>query len=201
MPSTAIKRLGPAVLLALLGAGVSPGALAADSKQAPRFVHDPVLGLRLPAAAIKVEPLAQDIRALCEQMADNANWTGSQWLFGKVQESAGQQSGATYYLTNGYFRRIHPKAREGRYYQPDDGGGLYRVADGVCSGDPARETFAVRDPKQIPREVLQQLAQDLAARLVRAVGGEERLRAEIKKQRVDFKRLSPELQEAFRPYF
>jgi hypothetical protein len=40
-----------------------------------------------------------------------------------------------------------------------------------------------------------------AARTVKAFGGADRLRAEIKNQRIDFDRLSPELQEAFKPYF
>lgn len=67
--------------------------------------------------------------------------------------------------------------------------------------DPADESFETRDPNQIPLPILRQLAQDLAARLVRAVGGKDKLRAEIKNQRIDFDRLSPELQEAFKPYF
>jgi hypothetical protein len=67
--------------------------------------------------------------------------------------------------------------------------------------DPADESFEARDFDQTPLPILQQLARDLAARLVRAVGGPEKLRAEIKNQRIDFDKLSPELQEAFKPYF
>ncbi len=67
--------------------------------------------------------------------------------------------------------------------------------------EPADESFEVRDFDQIPLPILQQLARDLATRLVRAVGGPDKLRAEIKSQRIDYERLSPELQEAFKPYF
>jgi hypothetical protein len=49
--------------------------------------------------------------------------------------------------------------------------------------------------------MLKALAFDFAARTVKAFGGADRLRAEIKAQRIDFNSLSPELQEAFRPYF
>jgi hypothetical protein len=46
-----------------------------------------------------------------------------------------------------------------------------------------------------------ELGRDLAARTVRALGGPDRLRAEIKHQRIDFNSLPKELQEAFAPYF
>jgi hypothetical protein len=53
----------------------------------------------------------------------------------------------------------------------------------------------------VPDRVLKDLARDLAAQTVKAFGGPDRLRAEIKSQRIDFDALSPELQEAFKPYF
>lgn len=192
MSSTVIKRLCAAAVLAAAGAA----AFAAESSRPPAFVQDPVLGLRLPVAKLKLDAVAEDVRALCEQMADNETWTGRQWTFGVVKAPT-----VTYYLANGYFKRLHPQRGQRQYYQPDrGGGGLYQVADGKCKGDPARDTFEVRDPKQIPHEVLQQLANDLVARLESAAGGSARLRAEIKKQRIDLRKLSPELQEAFKPY-
>ncbi|NHZ98884.1 hypothetical protein [Massilia sp. CCM 8734] len=191
MSSTVIKRLCAAVVFAALSAVAG----AAESRHAPTFVADPMLGLRLPVARLKLDPVPDEIRALCEQMADNETWTGRQWIFGVAKSPT-----ATYYLANGYFKRRHPQRGQGRYFQPDEGG-VYQVADGKCSGDPARETFAVRDPKQIPHEVLQQLAADLVARLVQAAGGGDRLRADIKKRKIDFDQLSPEMQEAFKPYF
>ena len=104
------------------------------------------------------------------------------------------------FLVNGYSKRRHPKPNQRPYLQSVNGG-VYKVSGTQCNGDPARETFEVRDPQQIPREVLQQLAQDLVTRLARATGGAQRLRAEIKKQHIDFDHLSPEIQEAFKPYF
>jgi hypothetical protein len=192
MSSTVIKRFCAAFVLAALGAA----ACAAESSRPPAYVQDPVLGLRLPVAGLKLDPVPDDLRALCEQMADNENWTARQWTFGVATSPA-----ATYYLANGYFKRRQPQRGERQYYQPDQGGGgVYQVADGTCKGDPARETFDVRDARQIPPEVLQQLASDLVARLEAAAGGAGRLRAEIKKQRIDLRKLSPELREAFKSY-
>lgn len=193
MSSIAIKCLLAAGLFVALGADAG----AAQAGHAPRFTQDPVLGLTLPTAGARLEPVPDAVRALCVQMADNDNWTARQWVFGKATDAA---TASTYYLVGGYFKRRHPTSGEGLYLQPEDGG-LYRVKDEQCSGDPARESFAVRDPKQVPPEVLRQLAADFAARLARAAGGEERLRSEIKRRHLKFGMLSPELQEALRPYF
>lgn len=85
-------------------------------------------------------------------------------------------------------------------YEPTTRGGLMAVTGNKCEGDPADE--AMHAPSdEVPLPILKQLARDLAARLVRAVGGPDKLRAEIKNQRIDFNQLSPELQEAFKPYF
>jgi hypothetical protein len=78
---------------------------------------------------------------------------------------------------------------------------LISVTDNKCEGDPADESFDARDFNDIPQPIFQKRARDLAARLVRAVGGPDRLRAEIKNQRIDFDQLSPELQEGFAPHF
>lgn len=196
MSSTVIKRLCKRLCAAVVLASAGAGAFAAESSRVPTFVQDPVLGLRLPVAKLKLDPVAEDIRALCEQMADNETWSGRQWTFGVAKSPT-----TTYYLANGYFKRLHPQRGQRQYYQPDNGGGgVYQVADGKCKGDPARESFEVRDPKQIPHEVLQQLASDMVARLENATGGSERLRAAIKKQRIDLRKLPPELQEAFKAY-
>jgi hypothetical protein len=191
MLSTVINSLGIAVVAAVLNAS----AVAAESNRVPKSVYAPVLHLRLPIATAKLELISEEIRAMCIQMADNESWTGQQWVFGvtKYRET-------TYYLVNGYFKRRNPKSSEHMYLQPDDGG-VYRISDNKCEGDQARETFDVRDPKQIPREVLQQLADDLVIRLARAVGSKDRLRTEITTQHIKFETLSPEMQVAFKPYF
>ena len=81
-------------------------------------------------------------------------------------------------------------------YEPATRGGLMSVTGNKCVGDPADESFEARDFNDIPQPIFQQLARDLAARLVRALGGPNQLRAEIKNQRIAFDKLSPELQEA-----
>ncbi len=78
---------------------------------------------------------------------------------------------------------------------------MYVVRGQDCGGDPAREVFEVSDFEQIPKSVLEQLARDSETRLVRAFGGESRLRAEFKKQRITPDRLTSELAIAFKPYF
>lgn len=189
MPSIVIK------ILCITAAVLSASAAAQEVERPPQFVHDPVLGLRLPAARLRLDPVPENIRALCEQMADNATWTARQWIFGVAKYPA-----TTYYLVNGYSKRRNAEAGERLYIQFSEGG-LYKISRGQCDGDSARETFDVRDPKQIQREVLLKLARDLATRLARQTGGADRLRTEIENQRIDFQQLSPELQEAFRPYF
>lgn len=187
MPSTAIRFL---ILMALLNAKAS----ASESNHRPSSVRDPVLNLSFPMKIVALEPFPAEIRSLCVQMADNDRWVGHQWLFGVAKHS-----NSTYYLASGYYERPNPEPMQKRYFQPD-GGGLYRVTDGKCSGDPAGEVFHVRDPAQIPLEVLEQLARDLVSRLEHAAGGPALLRAELTKQRVNFQTLSRELKEAFKPY-
>lgn len=191
MLSTAIKGRCVAGLFALLCATAG----AQESNRPPQFLRDPILGLRLPTAGAKLEPLPEDVRALCEQIADTETWATRQWIYGVAKHST-----TTYYLVNGYSQRRNPKPGQRLYFQHIDGG-VYKLSGTECNGDPAGEAFAVRDPKQIPREVQQELAQDLVTRLVRAAGSAQRLRAEIKRQRIDFHRLSPEMQEAFKTYF
>jgi hypothetical protein len=76
------------------------------------------------------------------------------------------------------------------------------ITGNKCSAEgPARDVFEAQDFNVTPQPVLQQLARDLVTRLARAFGGADRLRAEIKNQRIDYDQLSPELQEVFKPYF
>jgi len=191
MSSTVTKKL----LAALLFAAVVNGADAAPSKHPPRFLQEPVLGLRLEVAGLKLDPLPEDVRAMCGQVADDETWTGRVWIVAQAKDAA-----ATYYVLAGYFKRRHPGPGES-LYDTDSQGGVYTIKGSKCGGDPAREVFDVRDFDEIPQAVLQQLANDLATRLIKAYGSPDRLRAELKGQRVDFNQLSPELQVAFKPYF
>jgi hypothetical protein len=191
MPSTVTKNLLATLLFAVLcgRAGASP------SNHPPRYLQEPVLGLRLEIAGLKLDPLPEDVRAMCEQVADDETWTGRVWIVAEAKDAA-----TTYYLLAGYFKRRHPEPGQS-LYDTDSQGGLYTITGTKCGGDPAREVFDVRDFNATPQPILQQLARDLAARLVRAEGSPDKLRAEIKSQRIDFNQLSPELQEAFKPYF
>jgi hypothetical protein len=68
------------------------------------------------------------------------------------------------------------------------------------------DAFGTPDPDDecdhtVPAPILRELARDLVVQTVRASGGPDRLRAEIKNQRIDFDALPPDIQRAFRPYF
>ncbi|MGZ7030066.1 MAG: hypothetical protein ACXVG9_12130 [Terriglobales bacterium] len=197
MPCTVISRLAAVSLLA-----ISASAAASGSDQPPRFLNVPVLGLRLPLDRLNVDKLPEDIRATCSQIADDELYTGQVWVFGKVKDAA-----ATYYILTGIFKRRSPDPeRERRLYERWDTGAVFTVKADKCGGDEAVETFEVHDPNaemngNVRDPILRELARDLAARTVRAFGGPDRLRAEIKNQRIDFNRLPSDLQEAFKPYF
>ncbi|MEW7849413.1 hypothetical protein AB2N08_11995 [Massilia aurea] len=186
MLSTATKR----AVLSFLFTIANGAALAGDHP--PRYVIEPALGLRLDAG-IKLESLPDEVSSLCSR--DNENWIHYERVFARAHDAA-----TTYYVVSGYSKRRNPEAGQS-LYEPIVRGGLYAITGNSCMDDPADESFLARDVNQTPLPILQKLARDLAARLVQAVGGPDQLRAEIRNQRIDFDRLSPELQDAFKPYF
>jgi hypothetical protein len=195
MPSTVISRFAVTALFAL-----STMAAAANSDKPPRFLSVPVLGLRIPLDRIKLEPFPEDLRVNCPQLHDPELYTSRVWIFGQARNAA-----STYYVLSGYSKRLNKEPDQKTYEYWDDGA-VYSVTGTKCGGDGAEETFEVHDPNadndgNVPIPMLKILALDMAARTVNAFGGADRLRAEIKAQRIDFNRLSPELQEAFKPYF
>lgn len=195
MPSIAISRISAALLFA-----ISTTAAAAQSDKPPRFLTVPVLGLRLPLEKINVEAFPEDLRVKCGQLYDQELYTSRVWIFGRARDAA-----STYYVLTGYFKRLHLEPGQ-KLYEHWDNGAVYTVTGAKCGGDDAGETFDVRDPNaandgNVPIPILKLLALDLAARTVKAFGGADQLRAQIKAQRIDFNALSPELQDAFRPYF
>jgi hypothetical protein len=197
MPCTVISKLAAAALLA-----ISATAAASSSDQPPRSLTVPVLGLRLPLDRLNVDKFPEDVRATCGQIADDELYTGQVWIFGRAKDAA-----STYYVLTGIFKRRSPDPTgERRLYENWDSGLVFTVKGDKCGGDDAVETFQVHDPDadndgNVPIPVLRELARDLAARTVRAFGGPDRLRAEIKNQRIDFNQLPSDLQEAFKPYF
>lgn len=191
MPFTATRT----VLAILLSASLASGAKCAPGDHPPRYLQEPVLGIRLQMEGLKLAPLPENIRALCGQIADDETWMGRMWILAEAEDAT-----TSYYVLAGYFKRRHPGPRL-PLYDTGSQGGFYIIRQNKCGGDPARDTFDVRDFEQTPQAVLQQLAHDLAAKLIRALGGADRLRSEIRNQHIDFEQLSPELQGAFAPYF
>jgi len=195
MPSIAIKRLTTAALFA-----ICTTAAATGSNKPPSFLTVPVLGLRLPLERINLEPFPEDQRAMCGQIEDNEVHTAQVWVFARAQDTA-----STYYVLAGYFKRRNPESDQ-RLYEFWNNGAVFTIQDRKCGGDDAADTFKVHDPNanndgNVPDPILQDLAHDLAARTVQALGGPDRLRAEIKRQHIDFHSLPEELQKAFSPYF
>jgi hypothetical protein len=153
----------------------------------------------LPLDRIKVETFPEEIRVKCGQIEDEYR-TSRLWIFGRAKDAA-----KTYYVLTGYSKRLNREADQ-RLYEYWSDGVVFTVQGDKCGGDGAEETFEVHDPNadndgNVPIPMLKALALDMAARTVKAFGGADRLRAEIRAQRIDFNRLSPELQEAFKPYF
>lgn len=191
MQCTATKKFVVSMALAVASAALG----AAEYSHPPKFLIEPVLGLKVERSDARLDPLPEHVRRLCAQMADNDMWTARQWIFGSASSD-----GKTYYLVNGYFMRRHPTRGQHRYHQPDQGG-MYIVSGSDCGGDPARDVFDVRDFEEIPKAVLDQLADDLVTRLIRVYGSADRLRAQLRQQGIESKQLTPELQRAFKPYF
>jgi hypothetical protein len=196
MSSTVTKGWVLAALFA-----ISAAAAASSSNQPPRYLSVPALGLRLPLDRLNVDLFPDDIRTTCVQIADDEQYTGRVWNFGQAKDAA-----STYFVLTGYFKRRSPDAKR-QLYEIWDDGAVFTVRGVKCGGDQhASETFNARDPNadntgNVPIPILRELALDLATRTVRASGGADKLRAAIIAQRIDFDTLSPELQEAFRPYF
>lgn len=197
MPFTVIKLLAVAVLSA-----VSLSAAASSSDKPPGFLTVPVMGLRLALDRLDADKFPEDIRARCDQIADDDLYTGQVWIFGKAKDAA-----SDYYLLTGMFkRRSSDPTRERRLYENWDNGVVLSIQGGKCGGDDAVETFATSDANadnngNVPDSILRELARDLVVRTVRAFGGPTQLRLQIKQQRIDFNQLPPALQEAFKPYF
>lgn len=195
MPSTAIKRIATTALFA-----ISTAASASGSDKPPHFLTVPVLGLRVPLEQINVEPLPEHIREKCPQLYDEQRYTAHMWIFGRAKDAA-----SSYYVLAGYYKRSNPGPGR-QQYEFAEQGTVFTVTGDKCGGDGAEETFGSHDPNadndgNVPDRVLKVLAVDLAARTVKAFGDPDKLRAQLKAQRVDVKALPPELQEAFKPYF
>jgi hypothetical protein len=195
MPSTGTRTILAAILFA-----ISAAAAATGSNQPPRFLTVPVLGVRVEVAGLKLDPFPEDLAVNCGQISDPERYTAHMWIFGKAKDA-----GSTYYILAGYYKWRNPEPGQ-RLYDVSDYGIVLTMRGNTCGGDEAGDAFGTPDPNadndgNVPAPILRALARDLAARTVRAFGGPDRLRTEIKNQRIDFNSLPQQLQEAFAPYF
>ncbi len=169
---------------------------SAQAKEgAPSVLQEPVLGLRLPVSKLRLSALQNEIKNKCTALADNERWKGHLWVYASTKDAAG-----TYYVVGGYYERSHPQPGQSRY-QLDTTGAVFQIAGETCIGyGGAKEVFDARYFEETPQPILQKLAIDLAARLARALGSPDRLRTELRNQRIAPDQLSPELLEAFKIY-
>jgi len=163
----------------------------------PRILRDPLMELRYEHAKIRFEPLSMQAIAGCSTLANDEHSSGVHFVFAK----AGDASGWTYYLLNGYDVRKRPGPPDLLEYSTGGHGLIVRTRGPECLviDNDARETF--RDPvfnEEYPEDVHQRLAIDFADRLATAFGGKEPLRVQILKQRVDLDMLPDELRHAFK---
>jgi len=190
MLPTAIKRLVIAVSLAAVC------SMAHAKDKPPGVLQEPVLGLRLPIAKLRLNALSDEIGNKCEALADNEKWKGRLWVYATAKDAAG-----TYYVVGGYYERPYPKQDQARYYL-DTSGAIFQILGETCIGyGAAKEVFDARYFEEIPQPILQKLASDLAVQLARGLGGADRLIVELRNQHIDFNQLSPELQKAFKTHF
>ena len=103
MPSIATKRAVLAAVVTLASAVASAG------DKPPRYVVEPVLGLRLDAG-IKLEALPADVSTLCSR--DSENWIYHERIFARAQNAA-----TTYYVASGYAQRRNPNPGQSLYSQ------------------------------------------------------------------------------------
>ena len=168
-------------------------ALAADP--APRILREPVLGLHYERAQVKFDRLPPQPLANCETLADNEYRTGEWYVYGKTRDA----SGRTFYVTGGYEEWLDGRPAHRKFDTEDLGLVVYADSQSCEPGDPARDTFDQRGFDDIlTPSILKQLAVDVVRRLERAFGGPDRLRLELRNQRVDLDTLPPELRDAMK---
>lgn len=192
MLSIAIKNTVVGTVLACFCIATASAAIFIGKKP-PRYILDPLIGLRV-AANAKLDALPKALVALCNRDPADTTSKAHLWIFARASDTR-----ATYYLLSGY-SEVRKSPSDAPLYDVMERGGMYVVANGKCVADPADEYYQA-PTEEVPLPVLHDLARDLAARLVRAAGGTDRLRTELINQRIDFDTLPPVVQEAFRPYF
>ncbi|WP_295996195.1 hypothetical protein [Rugamonas sp.] len=191
MSSTGLSRTVAISFFAFMS-----GAVTAAAPASPATLRDPVLGLRYEVATADFDLMPKDVLAKCPTLS-NAHIENTDWIYALARDE-----GRTYYIIAGYGMLLHPSPPEFRRYVAYDLGTVFAVEGDECVifGE-AGETFDARYFQEISQQVLLKLANDSAARLARAFGGADRLSAQMHRQHVALGKLSPELNEAFAPYF
>ncbi|MES2298914.1 MAG: hypothetical protein V4582_17850 [Pseudomonadota bacterium] len=183
-----------ATLIAVLALATSK-ATCNGLDDPPTILQVPVLDIRYEIAATNFEALPADITDLCDT---DHEYRGRYFIFANIRDGA-----RSYYLIGGYGVRPPPELPGHPRYYPYDFGTVYFIEGKRCEevGDaiPVFEDGATE--QDLSQSTLTRLAKDFAVRLEHGFGGKDRLRAELRNQHVDFKRLTTELQKAFYPYF
>lgn len=190
MLSTALSRIVIALPL------VFAAGAAVSTDQAPRTLRVPVVGMQYVVASMRFEPLPVEVQRKCPTLADDENMRGMFWIYASAREGL-----RTYYLVGGYGIRSHPEAPTFPRYDTLDSGIVFRIDGEECVifGD-AKEVFETRYLVETPQPILQELAANLASRLVQLVGGKDALTAALRRQHLNPAAVSPELRGAFAPY-
>lgn len=181
------------IVAAALAGCASCSVLAAAP--GPLVLTEPVLGLRYETSRVKFDPLPAHALTNCETMRDNEYGKGV-WF---INAQATDSSGRTYYVSGGYDIRTETPGR----YETAGLGAVFFTDRGSCTYiDIARAVFDDRIfNDELPEAVLRLLAADVAKRLVKAFGGAEKLKTELRNQHIDKDALPPELLETLKPYF
>lgn len=191
MYSIALKQGAISTLLFF----ASCACLASDMP--PRILQEPVLGLRYEISKNKFDTLSKRELVNCDTFQDDENRSATWYVYGMFKEATGR----TYYVSGGYETVHDPKRKEDKYETRNFGAVFFVDANKCVYLDEARQTFEDRIfNDEMPADVLQGLAFDVADRLQKAFGGAEHLKIELRNQRIDLDQLPLELKAAFRPY-
>ncbi len=167
--------------------------MASAADEAPKTLRVPVVGLRYDVAAAGFDRLPETVLTLCPALAPDDNMRGVFWVY-----ASAQQDTRTYYVIGGYGIRAQPEPPEFPRYEPLDLGTVVEIDGKECMifGE-AREVFEARYFDEIPQPLLQQLASNLAIRVMQAVGGKMRFKKMMNDQRINPTNISPEISKAF----
>ena len=189
MSSTVLNYLISLTLMVLVGS-------SAQAEPPPRILQEPLLGLQYDRERIKFEPLPAKLASECYALNDSEEISGVWFVFAKASDA----SGRTYYLLNGYDIDSNP-TRNFPEYTAGGFGFILGVNGDKCEvldGD-ARQLFSARVfDNEFPFDMMQRLAADFAARLIKAYGGVDVLRRELIKQGISVDAQPEEVRHALR---